>query len=271
VIKFGRLTPPENPLCLGAIDLGGGQTLQLPPCETVPVGFEFKPRARRLNSHPATGQFTFTQPFVGPLLVEAASPFSPQEVSTPSEMPRANATVSVTLSLLSTGVVTGAVFQPDGSRAGANVIVRFDSGYLSDAAVRTDSQGNFHFPLVNPGGFRLTASDPISGFQGQSAGNVAVGATTYAPIRLLREGSVTVLPIGADGRPLADADVTVTENRFPNRVRSGNTKTGQITFSGGDSISEGAFSVRVYDRVRRRLSHGVRASCPACRRVPTAR
>jgi hypothetical protein len=250
VIKFGRLTPPENPLCLGAIDLGGGQTLQLPPCETVPVGFEFKPRARRLNSHPATGQFTFTQPFVGPLLVEAASPFSPQEVSRPSEMPRANATVSVTLSLLSTGVVTGAVFQPDGSRAGANVIVRFDSGYLSDAAVRTDSQGNFHFPLVNPGGFRLTASDPISGFQGQSAGNVAVGATTYVPIRLLREGSVTVLPIGADGRPLADADVTVTENHFPNRMRSGNTKTGQITFGGGDSISEGAFSVRVYDRVR---------------------
>jgi hypothetical protein len=198
---------------------------------------------------PPAGSFTFTQPFVGPLLVEAASPFSPQEVRTTSEMPRANATVSVTLSLLSTGVVTGAVFQPDGSRAGANVIVRFDSGYLSDAAVRTDSQGNFHFPLVNPGGFRLTASDPISGFQGQSTGNVAVGATTYAPIRLLREGSVTVLPIGADGRPLADADVTVTENRFPNRVRSGNTKTGQITFSGGDSISEGAFSVRVYDRV----------------------
>lgn len=250
VIKFGKLTPPENPLCLGAIDLGGGQTLKLPPCETVPVGFEYKPRARRVNSHPASGQFTFTQPFVGPLLVEAASPFSPQEVRVATEMPRANATVPVTLSLLSTGVITGTVFWPDGSPVGENVIVRFDSGYISDAAVRTDRQGNFHFPLVNPGTYRLTASDPISGLVGQSSGNVAIGATTYMPLRLLREGAVTVLPVGVDGRPLADADVTVTENHYPNRVRSGNTKTGAITFDGGDSISEGSFTVRVYDRVR---------------------
>ena len=79
VVQMGRLVPPENPACLGSIDLGGGQKLELPPCEPVAVGFEYIQRRRILNSNPASGLFTFTTPFVGDFLVEAANPFSPQD------------------------------------------------------------------------------------------------------------------------------------------------------------------------------------------------
>ncbi|MBW7884137.1 MAG: carboxypeptidase regulatory-like domain-containing protein, partial [Caldilineaceae bacterium] len=250
-VKFGLLAPPENPGCLGTIDLGNGQSLQLPPCETVPVDFEFIQRARRVNSDPSTGLFTFTTPFVGPILVEAANAFSPQIVSVKSEVPAPNATVPVTLSLLSTGAITGTVFYPDGTPVGPNVIVQFNSGLIGDVAVRTDEGGNFSFPLVNPSVFELIASDPVSGLTGRSSGTVATGQTAYIPIKLLREGSVAITVIGADALPIAGADVVLREGHYPARVREGRTdNNGQITFAGGDSVSEGLFSVTAYDRTR---------------------
>ena len=248
VVKIGTLSPPENPLCLPSMDLGGGQKLELPPCEDVLVGFQQVQRNRIVNSDPSSGVFTFTAPFVGTFMVEAANPFAPQVVSANGEIPSLNASASVTLSLLATGVITGTVYQPDGvTPVGRDVMVTFDGGYLGDVTVVTDENGRYSFPLVNPGAFRIVAEDQVSGLLGSSTGAVQVGQTVNIPVRLLREGSVVVNVVGTDG-PVNAARVTLDQSVYPPLRRSGVTNAaGVVTFQGGDFVREGSFSVQAYD------------------------
>ncbi|HHY58525.1 MAG TPA: hypothetical protein GYA08_24165, partial [Chloroflexi bacterium] len=248
VVKIGTLSPPENPLCLPSMDLGGGQKLELPPCEDVLVGFQQVRRNRIVNSDPASGVFTFTSPFVGSFTVEAANPFAPQVVSAEGEIPSLNASATVTLSLLATGAITGTVYQPDGvTPVGRDVMVTFDGGYLGDVTVVTDDNGRYSFPLVNPGGFRIVAEDQVSGLIGASTGGVQVGQTVNVPVRLLREGSVVVNVVGPDG-PVNAARVTLDQGDYPPLRRSGVTNAaGVVTFQGGDFVREGNFGVQAYD------------------------
>ncbi|MFN8491312.1 MAG: carboxypeptidase regulatory-like domain-containing protein [Caldilineaceae bacterium] len=242
-VKLGQLIPAENPTCMGSIDLGGAM-IQLPQCETVGVDYEVVRRNRRINSDGSTGKFQFNDVFVGDFTVEAASAFSPDAVAVSGKVPAPGASVPVTLSLQSTGAISGTVFQPDGlTPVGAGVIVQFDSGTISNVRVQTDAQGHFSFPLVSPGGFMLTAQNAISGTVGQTSGSVQVGQTAVMPIRLLRLGSVKVLVNGANG-PVVGANVTLEHGGFPATKRTGVTQAdGTLTFAGGDSISEGPFSV----------------------------
>jgi hypothetical protein len=107
--------------------------------------------------------------------------------------------------------------------------------------------GRFLFALVNPGGFTLTAEDPVTGLVGQVQGAVGAGRTVDLPIRLLGLGTVTVDVQGSNG-PINGALVTLQRGTFPNEQRQGTTGTdGTIAFAGGDSITEGSFSVSAFD------------------------
>ena len=74
-----------------------------------------------------------------------------------------------------------------------------------------------------------------------------VGQLVTVPVRLFREGAVTVTVVGPDG-PVPNAEVTLQHGLVVNQVRSGATNSvGQIVFAGGDSVSEGPFSVKARD------------------------
>jgi hypothetical protein len=249
IVKIGRLIPRENPECLPDVYVGEEKVLDLPECENVPVEWKYQNRSRRINSNVETGTFTFTNVFLGNFMVEAANPFSPQEVSVEGEILTPTQTVSTTLILQSTGIVTGTVYQPDGvTPVGAEVVVEMDAAYISNVRVVTNGQGQFEFPLAPPGGFTLTAEDS-TGLVGQINGSVQAGQTTNVNVRLLREGSVTVTVTGLNGTgqtvPEEGASVQLAEGNFPYRRFTGTTgPNGTITFAGGNAPVEGFFSVQ---------------------------
>ncbi|MBX2997112.1 MAG: carboxypeptidase regulatory-like domain-containing protein [Caldilineaceae bacterium] len=248
--KIGQLIPKENPECLADIDLGGGQKIDLPDCENVVVDWSFILRSRYVNSNISSGNFTYPNVFTGDFRVESANPFSPKVVSTKGTIPAAGATAVVTLSLQSTGEITGRVYLPDGSPAiNQPVIVRAKVSTVKDEIpVITDGEGRFRFPLVPAGGFTLTArEDGGEGRTGRSSGSVAAGQTVDVPIQLLRTGSVNVTVMGANG-PIHGANVTLSEGAFTGRRWSKTTDTaGIVTFGGADSINEGQFGVQAVD------------------------
>ncbi len=248
--KIGQLIPKENPECLADIDLGAGQKIDFPDCENVVVDWSFILRSRYVNSNISSGRFTYANVFTGDFMVESANPFSPQVVSTKNVVPTPDATTAVTLSLQSTGEITGAVTLPDGSPViSQTIIVRAKVGTVKDEIpVVTDSQGRFRFPLLPAGGFTLTAAeDGGEGRVGRSSGSVAPGQIVQAPIQLLRTGSVSVTVVGANG-PVNGANVTLTEGAFTGRRMTKTTNAvGVVTFSGADSINEGQFGVYAVD------------------------
>ena len=250
IVKFGKLSPPENPSCLPSFEVNGVK-VALPPCEDVPIGFEFKQRNRVINNDVSSGTFTFTNIFVGDVLVEAANYFSPDIVSAEATIPAPNATVAVTLSLQSTGVVTGVVYQPGGiTPAGAGVIVTLVAPTVKDVAVATDAAGHFEFPLLPAGNFGISVVDHEHGLVSMVTSSlVGVGQSVEVPIRLLRRGSVSVTVTGSKGL-VEGASVTLQNINLRGEQRQGVTGAdGKVLFTGGDEISEGRFTVTAYDAV----------------------
>ena len=241
-VKLGQLRPPENFNCFSNIQVGD-QTIELPQCQPVGIGFSLEPLTRVIDNDVASGRFTFTDVLVGGVTVEAANALTPIVMTARGEIPAHGSTVDLTLRLAPTSVVAGVVLLPDGQPAGADVVVK-----LSDRNVVTDPSGRFVHFEVPPGSFTLTASDDIrTGFVGTSSGTVAPGVTAEIPIRLLGKGSIAVEVRGVNG-VVPNAQVRVRAGGFPNEEREGTTgPTGQIVFAGGDSFFEGPFSVTAFD------------------------
>lgn len=247
-VRQGTLKPPENAQCLGDVQVGD-ITLELPKCEAVGLGFITTDLTRVVDNDVSSGTFVFENVFVGPFTVRAANAFSPVVITAHETIPAAGETVHVKLQLVPTSVVTGTVYRPDGvTPVGADVVVTFDSSTISNVKVVTDLQGRFLLPLVNPGGFSLTAEDAIgSGLVGQIRGSVEPGQTADIKVRLLGKGTVTVTVSGSNG-PISGARVTLRGANFPFDERQGFTgTTGTVTFAGGDAVTEGAFSVTAFD------------------------
>ncbi len=260
-VKTGLLRPPENANCFSNITVGD-QVVELPQCQTIGIGFELVRLTRQGPNDPSAGTFAFDNVMVGSFALDAGNAFN--GVTTASgTIPAHGATVNLVLRLSDTGVVTGTVFRPDGvTPVGQDVIVRFKSGSIEETVTTCDTtngtpdppcatgeRGRFLLALVNPGGFTLTAEDPLTGLVGQVRGSVGAGRTVDLPVRLLGLGTVTVDVQGSNG-PISGAVVTLQRGTFPNEQRLGTTGAdGTITFAGGDSITEGSFSVSAFDPV----------------------
>ena len=247
-VKTGVLKPPENFSCIEGNIQVGDVTVELPQCVPVGIGFESVRLTRVINNDVASGTFAFDNVLVGPFTVEAVNAFSPTVMAATGAIAKAGDTVNVKLQLVATSVVKGTVLQPDGvTPVGKDVVVTFDSSTLRDVKVVTDEQGRYSFPLVNAGAFTVTAEDPVTGLVGQSAGAVDPGRTAEIPIRILGTGTVTVKVQGSGG-PIAGAVVTLTHGGFPQEQRQRVTLAdGTVTFSGGDAVAEGQFSVSAFD------------------------
>jgi hypothetical protein len=159
----------------------------------VGTGFQRVTNYQVLNTNLTTGEFGFDGVFVGAFNISAAGQFSPEPISFGGSIPSPGASVRVDLRLQATSRIQGTVLQPDGvTPVAANVIVRYTSKAfkvvcarsgdvrvgsitieagscqdvpqgIQDETVITDEQGRFLLPLVNAGGFTLTADDRATG------------------------------------------------------------------------------------------------------------
>ena len=227
----------------------------------VGTGFAFTQHLRIVDNDFTTGKFSFNNLFVGPIVITAAGPFSPDPVTFSGEVPYAGATVDVRLQLQPTSQIKGTVFQPDGfTPVGKDVAIKFKSEEfiiicngedcqaipqgIQEEIVVTDDYGRFWLPIVNAGKFTLTAienlDDPEAGRQGQVSGTIQAGQTGEVSIRLVGLGDVTVQVYRSDGHtPVPGARVDLEQTGFPRLKRTGIAGDGTITFSGGDALPEG--------------------------------
>ncbi len=246
-----------------------------------PVGLKFvyTQHSRIIDNDFSNGEFAFQNVFVGPIVVAAAGPFSPDPVNFAGVMPYDGASLDVELKLQPTSTVSGTVFQPDGlTPVGRDVVLSF-RGYkfvyipqtsawverpegIQELNEVTDDDGRFTFELVNAGKFEILARDPDTGKIGQVRGSVQAGQNADIPIQLLGLGEITVQVLHSDGSTVVpSAQVTVThavmldiEAGIANHdgvvkiEKTGTTDTeGRVTFAGGDALPEGDFVVTAWE------------------------
>ncbi|UCF66316.1 MAG: hypothetical protein JSV80_11010, partial [Acidobacteriota bacterium] len=250
IVEIGKIKPADNPACLPNVTVGD-VTLELPQCENVVVRFGTRKRARIIDNDPASGRFSFENVFVGPFTLEAANAFSPEIMAAGGEIPEPRDVVDVTLQLSGTSKVEGTVYQVDGVKPAAGVLVRLESSTISDLEFVTGTDGRYEFPVAPAGGFSVTAEDTTQELIGRSYGSVEPGRTAEVPIRLLGRGALTVEVVGANGEPLADSEVVVTRGGFPAEKRTARTPaSGVLVFDGADALTEGRVSVKANDPLR---------------------
>jgi hypothetical protein len=158
--------------------------------------------------------------------------------------------------------IRGAVFLPDGSRAGAGVEVLYnDITGTNPRQTLTDDNGEFRFDLLAPREFRVTARDPLTGNRGVVYGTAVTGDEVVVDVNLLGQGTVRVEVVRptVDGLvPVQGARVNLTSGSpvapllpsFPVRFTDEN---GIVEYGG---VPEGGFSVTADDPL---LGEGGRA------------
>ena len=197
------------------------------------------------------GLFTFTGVNVGPLVASASQPFFPTAVGVNSTLLQDSQTVTLPpLRLVNTiaGVLSGAVFLPDGTTtAGAGVQVTA-TGPLPDITVTTDGQGQYHFAKILPEGlYQVTVSDPVTGGLGRESVYLAAGQDTTHNMRLKGRGTVTVTVVDGAGSPVTSAFVRVRETEYPNRVYEGSIDASNQGVATFPNVFEGPLSVEASD------------------------
>jgi protocatechuate 3,4-dioxygenase beta subunit len=236
----------------------------------VGVAFERVENFAIAESNLTTGQFALSDILVGPFTLNAVGQFSPDPISFEGAISSPGQTVNVELRLQATSQIRGAVTNPDGTPAPAEVIVRYkseaykvicttgESGEdqcvsipqgIQEETVLTDNAGRFWLPLVNAGPFSLTIEDPKSGRVAQARGSVRPGDTAEIPVRLLARGSLQVRVRASNTTTvIPGAAVTVKQLGYPQFERERTAdQNGVVTFAGGDGLTEGAFVVEAVD------------------------
>ncbi|MEO8425619.1 MAG: Ig-like domain-containing protein, partial [Verrucomicrobiota bacterium] len=198
------------------------------------------------NSDPALGTFEFKNALlVGDFGLQAASPFFPVVITTSgkttsTEPNSTNNILQFPATREINGRLTGTVFNPNGSRAGSNVIVKISFG--TDYSIKTGTNGFFDTQIGLPaGGYTVEVNDPLSGLKGQSIATVLPGITNVANVQLIGKGALTVLVKQANGAIATNATVEIRLGAFPNDTFTGNTGTnGTIVFQ---NIFAGPYAV----------------------------
>ncbi|HKS38859.1 MAG TPA: LamG-like jellyroll fold domain-containing protein, partial [Verrucomicrobiae bacterium] len=198
------------------------------------------------NSDPALGTFAFNgQLLVGDWTLQAASPFYPvvltQSGRTSSiDTDETNVVLQFPLVREVEGRLTGTVFNPDGSPAGAGVKVKISFG--PDYVLTTDTNGFFDTVVKIPAGsYTLQASKLVNGLLGITSASVAAGIVNVANVTLLGKGGLSVRVFKGDGTPATNAEVKITQGSYPGDHFQGTTDTnGVVEFS---NIFEGYYAV----------------------------
>ena len=222
-MKTGVLAPAANPQCAPDIEVGD-QTIELPKCQTVGIGFESS--LTRIVDTGVSGTFTFDNVFVGPFTVEAANGFSPAIIRAAGAIAHPGDTVPVVLQLQATSAVKGVVYRPDGvTPVGRNVVVAFSSATLgSDPnnpfTVTTNDGGRVPVPARQPGSADRHGDRHRHRTLWPKQRGRRRWATANVTIRLLGRSPVRVSVAGSNGT-IAGALVTATRGTFPNDSASG--------------------------------------------------
>jgi len=204
-----------------------------------------------VKSDPQTGRYSFSGIYAGSFTVSSSNIFRPTPVSAGGVITANNQTVSVDLALkgsVSTGgqpvnqmgSISGQVYNPDGTPAGAGVSVTVTFGG-ADVTVTTDGSGHFQFsPIIPSGNQRVRAFDPTT-LTWQGYVSVPAGLDVPISIKLLGRGSITVRALTATGAPAPGTAIAVNGSAYPNDGASGTTDAnGLITFA---NLSEGSYAV----------------------------
>ncbi len=152
------------------------------------------------------GIATFDRVFEGPFSVVASDLFG-RGGRAASVLPGPGASVNVTVSLTTTGTVTGHFYMPDGVTAIPYGSVQLSSNGRVIGIVTTRGSGDvgsFSFDYVPAGSLQVTGSDPLTGRTGLAAGALA------------RQDEVVALNVTAEA--LGTVEGTVTTNGAPERL-----------------------------------------------------
>ncbi len=137
------------------------------------------------------------------------------------------------VTLAATGTVNGTVVARDGSTAVPNAVVEVRTGTNGGKAMQvvTGADGAFSLLAVPLGEFRLHATNPANGDQGETITRlVTANEVRTANVRLLGVGQVRVHAQDGAGQPVAGAEVTVTsQSQFGGDARG-------LTDAQGDAV-----------------------------------
>src|SRR5581483_9947538 len=196
----------------------------------------------------ANGKFRFAGVNVGQVSVAATPVFYPP-AGAASTLASSGQTVDLTIQLSNTtaGVLSGTVYLPDKTPAGAGVQVTAN-GELPNVTVTTDAQSHFAFAKIFPqGSYTITAQDPITGDQLQDNIFLKSGQNMVHDMKLKGTGTVLVTVVDGSNQPISSATVTLTETAFPNNSYDAVLQPGSQGVVEFDNVFQGPISVKASD------------------------
>jgi hypothetical protein len=174
----------------------------------------------------ADGRYTFVQVPPGNVSVRAFSSALNLNGFASGSFGLSGQTLTLNISLLSSGIVTGTVFEAGTTTPvpGAAVTInRFLQGLPT--TVTTDAQGQFTFTLVPLGTFTLDVTRPSTGDRGRATNQVnANGETRTVNVTLNGQGQVIVTVRDASSNPISGANVSVTSQTIFGGTQQGVTQ-----------------------------------------------
>lgn len=254
VVVFGVLRFPGFGMVTGTVLDPGGQ-----PTEGADVSLQSNSFANSCSlSYGASqkvrtdvnGQFRFTSVNLGRVGVTATHPFFNTTTGASSTLTANGQQVDLTLRLTDTiaGQLSGTIFLPDGTTpvgAGVKVSIR---GQLPEVIVSTDDQGHYQLAKIFPqGGYRITASDPVTGGIGYEDIYLSHGQDAIHNVRLKGQGTVRVHVVDGANQPVESAFVTLRETAYPSRVFEASLDASNQGVATFEHVFEGGFSLKVTD------------------------
>ncbi len=195
----------------------------------------------------ANGHFTFTSVKPGTIAVHTATAAGLQGTGNGS-LPLAGQTVTINISLVSAGNVTGTVFQGDGTTKAVGVQVTISPAPLTGSAtVNTDANGTYLFSNEPFGGFTVTATNSANGDTGSASGQIqANGQLRTVNITLNGFGTLVVRVVDGNSSAVPNASVSINNFSVGTKYSGKTDSTGTATFS---NIAAGPFSASATDPV----------------------
>lgn len=193
----------------------------------------------------ANGKFAFSNVKPGSISVHTTTPANLQGTGTGS-LPLAGQTVTINISLVSAGNVTGTVFQGDGTTRAPGITVTISPAPLTgSASTTTDSNGVYNFTNEAFGSFTVFATNPANGDHGQSSSQIqANGQLRTVNIQLTGFGTLIAHVVNSSNQAVANAAVTL--NSAGGTLNGTTDSSGSVTFS---NVVVGFYSFQAHDPV----------------------
>ena len=158
------------------------------------------------------GRFEMLVIPVGRFTVEGSDPLTGRVGRASGEVRFEGDTADVTIIEAPRGTVEGFVLQADQLTRVAGASISISSSGLAPISLQATSRndGGFRFDGISAGSFSLSATDPVSGFQGQATGTLALdGETVSRNVILEGFGVLRVTVLDADGAPATNVQLTL--------------------------------------------------------------